>query len=177
MDGQRFDDLTRALVSGASRRRVLAGLTGGLAAAVGLGARRVGAQNGCGEVDDACFGDFDCCDGACFIPQGRRRGKCVCPADTIECRGVCCTGEQICGDAVTGEFPDLNERQGCCLPPGTIVEAGCSEETVFQCCDLAPDSGQVFLCCETDQTTGVGTCCDLTAATASASSNRIIVRG
>ena len=62
MDGQRFDNLTKALASGASRRRVLKGLVGGIAGglAAAFGRHRVGAQT-CGDIDDACFSDGDCC--------------------------------------------------------------------------------------------------------------------
>ena len=44
MDGQRFDELTRRLAGGTSRRGVLRGAAGALAAALGLRARGTGAQ-------------------------------------------------------------------------------------------------------------------------------------
>ena len=97
MDGQRFDKLTKALVSGASRRRVLAGLIGAAAGAVGLRKSRGVEAQGCGDFNDACFSGGDCCSGVCNIPAGRRRGKCTC--DDLCVGGTVCCGEgQSCSN-------------------------------------------------------------------------------
>ena len=91
MDGERFDDLTRKLAGGVSRRRALGLLAGGtvgaLGAAFGRG-RRAAAQ----DIGDACFSDFDCDSGFCDRPQGRRRGKCAESSSCPFCffSGPCC---------------------------------------------------------------------------------------
>lgn len=95
MDGQRFDELTRALVSGTSRRRVVGGLVGAAVGALGLRRSRGVAAQGCGDYLDACFNGGECCSGVCDIPAGRRRGKCTCPEP---CNGVCCGPDQSCSN-------------------------------------------------------------------------------
>jgi hypothetical protein len=53
MDGQRFDQLTRTMASGASRRRVLGGLAAAVTAAAGL---RAGSSTGFAADADVCSG-------------------------------------------------------------------------------------------------------------------------
>ena len=106
MDGQRFDDLTKALTSAASRRRVVGGAIG---AAIGaLGQRRhraVAAQDLCLPEDRACFSDDECCSFACNKPRGRDRGKCT--EDDL-CEGVECP-------------PDFSCSRGECIPDFTTT--------------------------------------------------------
>ena len=77
MDGHRFDDLTRALASGSSRRRVLKGLVGGAAGgALSLvGLRRAGASHG-RPAGATCIRNEHCASGVCD-PQTRRCAGCV----------------------------------------------------------------------------------------------------
>ncbi|HET8522980.1 MAG TPA: hypothetical protein VFL82_07090, partial [Thermomicrobiales bacterium] len=67
MDGQRFDELTRQLARGVSRRRVLKGLAGGAAGALAAlrGRAPVGAvrQASCGNV--VCTGQPEVCNDGC----------------------------------------------------------------------------------------------------------------
>ena len=93
MDGERFDDLTKKLAGGVSRRRALGLLAGGTVSALGAAfgrGRRAAAQ----DINDACFSDFDCDSGFCNRPQGRRRGKCAessgCPLCGIISGTPCC---------------------------------------------------------------------------------------
>ena len=103
MDGERFDDLTRKLAGGVSRRRALGLLAGGtvgaLGAAFGRG-RRAAAQ----DIDDACFSNADCESGFCNRPQGRRRGKCAdvsdCPFCGLLIGSPCCPPAQCFGGIV-----------------------------------------------------------------------------
>ena len=90
MDGQRFDDLTRAMATGTSRRRLLrlggGGLAGALLAATGLGhrARADGVAEFPGCVD---------------YEQGGPAQISVQPGEQVVVRKPCgaCHGDQYCG--------------------------------------------------------------------------------
>ena len=108
MDGQRFDDVVRALAGGASRRGVLKRLAGGGAAAAGLalGGRAAGAAKGdCGpckvrgaggRCEYACNRTCEVCDpnakpgGVCVRRQPFDPLVCACPPDTSEADGERC---------------------------------------------------------------------------------------
>lgn len=82
MDGQRFDELTKALARGSSRRRVLRGLAGGLVAAV------AGAVAGTTQEGAAA-------------PPANKCGKLTCAAGETCLKGPggaqCCPSAQVCG--------------------------------------------------------------------------------
>lgn len=104
MDTDRFDALTRWLATERpSRRRVLRGLGGGLAAALGLGLRtRVGeaAEGGCKAEGKHCTKPGQCCPGL------------VCDADGTCQRGIVGgVGEQQ-GCKAAGKH--CNETSQCC---------------------------------------------------------------
>ena len=135
MDGQRFDQLTRVLASGASRRGILRGLAGGIGALVltAIG-RRLGAAAPGGQG-----GGPDPCSQACaFEPKGPRQA--ACKQACRECGGnfnqicfgnqiICCAGGECCFDEQTGNAvcstqlpacPEPLVREGCaCVCPGT----------------------------------------------------------
>jgi hypothetical protein len=127
---QRFDELTRALGTGTSRRAALAGIAAGglasLARATGALAFR------CRGLGQRCRSDADCCprdnhllclkgrcapcvDGTTFCPGsgqcvascvgGRQLDPtsclCACPPETVVCAGACCAGR--CEDVTTPE--------------------------------------------------------------------------
>ena len=85
MDPRRFDDLSRLLVSGVSRRRLLKA-----AAATALGGLFVGSaevttaapSRGLGET---CGTGRQCASG--FCDTGQRPGQCACPPGTTPCGG------------------------------------------------------------------------------------------
>ncbi|MGH2559703.1 MAG: hypothetical protein ACRDJH_11605 [Thermomicrobiales bacterium] len=69
MESQRFDELTRLLANGASRRRILRGLAASLfGGAVGIGGRAAAAATPCASARDCptrlCFDGF-CCNRSC----------------------------------------------------------------------------------------------------------------
>ena len=107
MDEQRFDELTRALASVASRRRVVGGIIGAAIGALGLRRHRAVAQNGCLEEDRACFDDFECCSFVCNKPRGRDRGKCTAGG------GLCTTRDDFARDESCSE--------GRCVPDYTTT--------------------------------------------------------
>jgi hypothetical protein len=97
MDPQRFDDLTRTVAGGVSRRRLLAGA----AAALGGALNRRPAAAACAAYGRPCAADGSCCNGSTC--QG---GVCRCPARAAVCNtasGPACVA----------------------CPPGQILGAGC----------------------------------------------------
>ena len=115
MDSGRFDDLTRQLGAGLSRRQALkglaAGVVGGLAAVVSRRAPGTRAQV---DIPDYCQTDEEC------VEQGYTQGiatcdyhnfpyyrECGCPNGYADCSGVAPDGPKVCcTDSAT------------CPPPG-----------------------------------------------------------
>jgi hypothetical protein len=121
VDAERFDDLTKAMAGGATRRRALrlagGGLAGALLAAAGLG-RRAGAQDDprCDEfyaecrarAEEACGGPQPSADVApeaflawvaCMEEQPAcRRALMACPRNCKTGEGACsgCREDQVC---------------------------------------------------------------------------------
>src|SRR5437763_17176852 len=97
MDSQRFDDLARALASGASRRSVLKGLVatvagGALSAIAGRETPSVGAQSTCRTLGESCKNDSSCCTGQnLFCQQIGETGahRCECTSGFVACNGLC----------------------------------------------------------------------------------------
>jgi LPXTG-motif cell wall-anchored protein len=151
MDSQQFDELTRRLAQGASRRRVLKGLVAGLAGggALAVANRETLAQ--CLEDGEECSSPTQCCGGACI------EGLCSgcethddCPDDLLCCGpgdplGVC-RDVECCIDN-----PDPNET----CPEGTsCFEGQCDPLCVEEECDEGT-------CCCNDQTCSAD-CCEVT---------------
>lgn len=89
MDGDRFDRLTRQW-GAVSRRRLLAGLGGALAASIGVGDRLAAAAHG-RATGAACGKNADCASGYCLPKDGRGRRTCACAnllTDVYNC-GAC----------------------------------------------------------------------------------------
>jgi len=128
MEGDRFDGWAKALAQGASRRRLLRGLGGGLvgAAAVGLGARGAGAAGrppaGLGGIcrtgaPQACGAGLVCCRlpvvglGLCLPPQrcgGGLGSGCRVPpccsfyGEFCSTSADCCSGAPCVGNYCSG---------------------------------------------------------------------------
>ena len=98
MDGRTFDEMTRTLAAGASRRRVLAGFAG---MALGLlGGRRIGAGQETGTSACAavlCLEGTYCCDvcgeGTC-VPLDQPCPQAFCAGEP--CNGVVCSAGEFC---------------------------------------------------------------------------------
>lgn len=116
MDGQRFDELARALGAGASRRRVLKGLLAGLAA-TGLQANRSFAQETC-DTDEDCATGETCIEGVC---------QAVCAGETE----VCETGDDCCDGLICVQ----EGGPGLCQSPDACQELGEGCAGVAPCCD------------------------------------------
>jgi LPXTG-motif cell wall-anchored protein len=173
MDTRKFDDLTRSLAVGKSRRTVIKGLFGGAVGTIAVAGRPaygVLAQPvGCGS-DDQCDGDEICCEGTCAAIEcciGDADPNARCPEGTSCFEGVCdpvlgcgsddqCAGDEICCEGVCAAIQccigDADPNARC--PEGTscfegqcdaLCEyAGCPDG---QCC--CPDQSCSADCCET----------------------------
>ena len=97
MDGQRFDELARALAGGTSRRRLLRGIGGLIGVAAGLaGAEATSAKPApkkCKNQGSGCKANGDCCGGTC-------------------CNRVCCGDGATCVDGACVE-PECSETRPC----------------------------------------------------------------
>ncbi len=153
MDGQRFDELTKSLARGTSRRRMLKGLAGGaMAVLLGRGVRDVAAGGTftCGAGVGACPSGLICCSGSCknlrTDPNNCGRcgrvcstnlcnaGRCVasCPSGFLISSGTCVRtcpmGETACDGQCRDLTTDVNNCGGC----GTVCASQNSSEI---CCE------------------------------------------
>jgi LPXTG-motif cell wall-anchored protein len=174
MEHRKFDDLTRSLALGKSRRTVIKGLFGGVVGTIAVAGRPAYgalAQLGCGS-DEQCDENQICCNGTCAnieccidepnpnarCPEGTScfEGMCDpilgcgsdadCAGDEICCEGVCAAIECCIGDA------DPNAR----CPEGTSCFEGYCDPI---CANVGCDDG---LCCCDDGTCSYD-CCVLPA--------------
>lgn len=105
MESKRFDDLSKAVATMASRRRVLRGIAGGVIASVTglIGSRGADAarKRALGEI---CRKPGDCDASLTCVPADYGRNRC-CQAEGNWCNGACCQtlcdGDLGCADAVT----------------------------------------------------------------------------
>jgi hypothetical protein len=151
MDQNRFDDLTRALARGTSRRQALkllgGGLAGSLLAFLGVGEA---AADDCKRNGKACKKNKQCCSGNCA------NGFCapLCPpCDACStCSGGTCVSS--CG---SGETCDPT---GICVPVPNLVICTC-EGRVIGSCPVACADGLTHctdLCAEEDRSLLSFTC-------------------
>ena len=136
MDGSRFDDITRALATGTSRRRVLGALAAGLA--VALGGRPATRAQGNNDCTPFCTEVFR---------PGPARGKCL--SDAAHGEGLCaqCSADPaaVCvgaGGTVT------------CCPAGCCDGAACQPGTTDDACGTG--GGACAACTGTGVTCGGG---------------------
>lgn len=129
MDGTRFDELTRALGSGRSRRALLKTLGASVLGAAGLGRLGSAAAKGsnracaifCADVYGAgTYAAFQCTNDA-----ARRQGPCAaCGADPSRfCNGACCPVGATCADGLCQCSTDYTLCEGiggsnCCPSQG-----------------------------------------------------------
>lgn len=104
MDGTRFDGLTRALATGATRRRTLLGVAGSaLAGLLGLAGIEEAAAACVKAGKKGCNGPKNgkCCDGArCTRGNKTTEGRCVCLRSLKQCGRECVnlkTNKENCG--------------------------------------------------------------------------------
>ena len=180
MDERRFDELTRSLASGASRRNVLRGLAGGAAAAamaLTRGGRARAQQAGlapgaactdssqCSQLTGAtvCADNGYADDGAlnCCRQSG---GACVDATYSADCcGGLYCRGG-VCTDlATSGELPPgsyCTSSSQCSQVGGTVVCAdnGVASDGALNCCRQAGGACSSSAGCCAGQTCTGGVC-------------------
>jgi hypothetical protein len=106
MDGQRFDQITKALATGSSRRAFVRRCAAGL---IGLTAVRAGAGSAhaqtCAGIQESCA-EIECCAG-----YGCNEEKiCIAAAECAQLGGGCLVDEQCCDGNVCSE-------DGLCVMP------------------------------------------------------------
>jgi len=170
VDDRRFDELTRSLAGGASRRGVLRGLAASAAAAL-VGVARVGrstAQTTALRLGAAC-GDAGQCDqtggavlcadngyaddGAlnCCRGEGGACADVTFSADCcsgLYCRGGVCTDLAVTGDLPLGSYCTATEQ--CSQADGPVVcgENGVEADGALNCCREAGGAcGSDAVCC------------------------------
>lgn len=120
MDAIRFDDLTKAWIAEASRRRTLAGMLAALAA-LGLATEAAGAAKS-GKCKKPCGQCQFCKKGTCQKKDGKKRckkGKCK-----PEALGTPCGGDDCgCGRSIEGD-------------------AFCAADAIVKCDDDCANSGE-----------------------------------
>ena len=131
MDAERFDDLTKAMASGATRRRALrlagGGLAGALLAAAGL-SKRAGAQANpsCGDMEARCL---EAVGGACADVEAEPNTSPL-PCYVEKGGGACRAYVQAC-------------NLQCGLPAHDGCAGGCPNDTI---CVSAVNAAGRLLC-------------------------------
>jgi len=117
MDPERFDSFTRAFATTTSRRRVLLGAAGSVAAAaLGLrGSRSAGAAPGCRTAGHPCEGNQICCSGLICTSSG--------PGAALRCT-ACPAGTQACGTTCAACCTD-SDCPGATCSMGSCVAGQC----------------------------------------------------
>jgi hypothetical protein len=127
VDHDRFDDLTRKLASGMSRRQALKLLGGGLLGALVPGsALAKGGNSACAKFCTSAFPPGPD-RGKCISDAAKGKGRCyqcgpksdgskrlcgtTCFGPTEPCNGTCPTGSELCNDASSPN------DQHCCITP------------------------------------------------------------
>ncbi len=125
VDMDRFDGLTKALVSGISRRRLLAGLLGG-AIPVLLGTRPVAADDN-KRNGKKCTKNAQCASGHCCGATLAAFGVCqACCRDTAIPNGACDAPDPGCVSCGAGAGKDsLGTSSLCCSSPNPDQPLNC----------------------------------------------------
>ena len=154
IDGQRFDDLARALAANASRRRVLRGAVGGVLASLvdGVGRGRAGVEPGTPFGRVCRSGNVCATPGAACRCYGNGHCRCLCPAGAAFVGGACrCPdGEVSCGRACAGADCDANAD--CCS--GVCVAGVCR----VACGEFSGPCDDRDDCCDADLICDAGFC-------------------
>ena len=153
MDGNRFDQLTRVLAEGRTRRStlkaivgtVVGGLSGLLSATDVLGAS-------CRKPAEVCRKNSDCCSNKCSAPDRTGRSRCLCetsancPKPGSACKAATCTNG-VCGEVSVCTNGQICNHGGCCTPEAPEVTCLSACGSVSNNCGQPVDCGP---CCSVD---------------------------
>jgi len=147
MDGNRFDELTRGLADGRTRRAVLKAMAGGVVAGIAsvFNSGDPVAAASCRKATEICRKNGDCCSNKCGPPDFTGRSRCVCvtgtdcPRPSNGCKAATCING-VCGqtDACTGG--QICFQNGCCTPASPEVTC------LNQCGNVINNCGQTVAC-------------------------------
>jgi len=153
MDSNKFDDITRALATGVSRRKMLKGLLAGAAGVVGLSrvvpaAAQITQACGAGGKENRLLGD------SC-----NNKNCCSASAHQV-CEKVSATGAYRCECDLNSGFISCGGQcvSTSCANGGTLNTTTCTCES--SCPATAPEScnGQCFAACPTGTTRDATSC-------------------
>lgn len=126
MNRSRLDELTRAIASGHTRRRLLAGMLASLPMAH-LTQAASSAQFFCRQIGRSCTKNGDCCPSMVCAKQ-----RCACPRGYRLCDGVCrdlSSDPNHCGACgFECDDPRMDCISGVCLLIGTPAEVAADED-------------------------------------------------
>lgn len=164
MDGSAFDALTRRFGGGASRRRVLAGLMGAVAAGVSsrFGANAETGPANCarfceavfpvGPERDRCVGEGAAASGLCAACAGNAKGVCRAADGALGCPDLRRPGPfAACVCAGNADCPSDPCHAGLCGP---------ESHACFSVPIVNPDKGRSCEICAVAGDCGGGPCCD-----------------
>jgi hypothetical protein len=140
MDGQRFDDITRAVATGTSRRQLFRVVLGSVLGLTGAAAgTRAGSADECKQVDKACKKDSQCCAGL-FCEAGS------CQDESVR---IACETDDDCPKFLRvecGAFRELHLVDNSCVEGFCTVSSAPPPDPCCQC------EGRACIVAE-------GTCC------------------
>lgn len=182
MDGQRFDQFTRAWSGRAVSRREMLRLVGGgiVASLLGVVGRAGVAAQTCLAEGEVCHSSDQCCLGRCKKKKGHTRGHCSCPA-TRQCETFCCGSDHFCCNpqdqiCCPSDAQCCNPGDGtgsCCAAPGSCATTFGDDTGPTTCCPPERTfltSANIPECCPAGTvavggvTTNGGPCCPEAAA-------------
>jgi hypothetical protein len=172
MDGSHFDDFTKALLKGLSRRRLVLSLAAGALSLVG----NAGAEaRACSSTGSVCRENANCCTGFCGAKNatGRRTCQCTTPANCPipgACHKATCVAG-LCRTVVTTGVP-CDDGNACTLnttcatdgrcrgvpkscPDADACHTGVCEARTGECGNVQKTNGAV---CTALCLTGTGSC-------------------
>ncbi|HET8523322.1 MAG TPA: hypothetical protein VFL82_08820 [Thermomicrobiales bacterium] len=152
MDGHRFDEFTKGIATGASRRRVIKGLAGGVVAAVAALKGRAGVdaqpvtQAYCGNM--TCAADPSVCrDGCACCVFGNGNSRCMPPNDCQRLRGnvACAPVDCVVSDwsdwsACSAECGGTRTRTRTVVTEASCDGAACPPLSEEESCGTCPDN-------------------------------------
>ena len=180
MDGNKFDQLTRSLASGLSRRQMIKGLAGGAAGALGalVGARHEAGAEACREIRYPCEGGQECCPNlGCVAASFEGQSERCCPPGQSGCGLECCpigsccqsgnqqiclTAGQCCTAATCPTPSNPCSTAGVCgeanIADGTACDDGNACTSGDTCQAGVCTGGTETVCTALDQCHDAGTC-------------------
>ena len=134
MDDRRFDQLTRAVGAGASRRGVLKALLGGAAGALAGALRGSSADAAfrCRANGVTCLKNADCCSAMCGSKDASGRRYCGCTT-AADCPAAPVCQVATCSQHDCGSAPDPNAVGSTCGLPATCDPNTNTQRTADAC--------------------------------------------